>query len=41
MKGRISNESPLGAALLGRELNETITIEAPDGSQAYRILQIA
>jgi len=39
--GRISNESPLGAALLSKKCGETITVEAPDGPLQYQILKIA
>ena len=41
LQGRISNESPLGLALIGRSKDEVISVEAPDGSIEYRILQIA
>ena len=39
--GRISNESPLGAALLSRKLGETVAVEAPQGQMQYQILAIA
>ena len=39
--GRISNESPLGMALLKRNRGETISVEAPDGAIRYQILDIA
>ena len=39
--GRISNESPLGMALLKRNRGETISVEAPDGIIQYQILDIA
>jgi transcription elongation factor GreA len=39
-KGKISNESPLGAALLGRKAEETVEVEAPDGVIRYKILSI-
>ena len=39
-KGKISNESPLGAALLGRIKGDIITVEAPDGIIEYEILEI-
>jgi len=39
--GRISNESPLGMALLKRNRGETISVEAPDGVIQYQILDIA
>ena len=39
--GRISNESPLGLALIGRSRDEIVSVDAPDGSIDYRILEIA
>ena len=39
--GRISNESPLGLALIGRSRDEVVSVEAPDGPIEYRILEIA
>jgi len=41
MGGRISNESPLGMALLRRNRGETISVEAPDGVMKYKIIDIA
>lgn len=41
MGGRISNESPLGAALLSKRCGDTITVDAPQGSLQYKVLQIA
>jgi len=41
MGGRISNESPLGVALLKRNRGDTISVEAPDGVVSYQILDIA
>ena len=41
IQGRISNESPLGLALIGGRLNDTISVEAPDGTIQYQILEIA
>ncbi len=32
VEGRISNESPLGKALLGRKAGDKVVVEAPDGS---------
>jgi len=40
LSGRISNESPLGQALLGRAQGERIEVSAPDGSMYYKILEI-
>ena len=39
--GRISNESPLGVALLQKKCGDTITVDAPDGPIQYQILDIA
>ncbi|OGY66393.1 MAG: hypothetical protein A3A16_03430 [Candidatus Harrisonbacteria bacterium RIFCSPLOWO2_01_FULL_44_18] len=43
-RGRVSNQSPLGAALMNRAKGDTITIHPPtgggSGSRKYRILEI-
>ena len=41
IKGRISNESPLGSALLSKKMGDTVSVEAPDGTINYKILNIA
>lgn len=38
--GKISNESPLGAMLLGKETGDSVSVEAPDGIVSYTILEI-
>jgi transcription elongation factor GreA len=40
LAGKISNESPIGIALLGRAVGETVEVEAPDGVIEYRIVEI-
>ncbi len=40
MNGRISNESPVGKALLGHSTGEKITIETPDGDAIFEIKSI-
>ena len=40
MNNRISNESPMGAALLGHKAGDTVTVEAPDGSYELKVLEI-
>ncbi len=40
-KGIISNESPVGKALLGHKIGETVTVETDSGSFTYKILEIA
>jgi transcription elongation factor GreA len=39
-EGRISNESPLGKALLDRRVGDEVAVEAPDGLLHFRILDI-
>ncbi len=40
VNGRISNESPLGMAFLGKKLGDEVEIETPGGKMKYRILKI-
>ena len=40
INGKVSHESPLGAALLGRQVGDVVTIEAPSGEIAFRIAEI-
>ena len=39
-EGKISNESPLGSSLLGREKGEVVRVPVPDGIIEYEILDI-
>lgn len=39
--GRISNESPLGKALLNHKVGERVQVDAPAGSFAVKILKVA
>jgi len=39
-KGRISNESPLGVALIGKAVGEKAEVSAPDGLVYYNVLAI-
>ena len=40
MHNRISNECPIGAALLGCKKGDVITVEAPDGPIQLKVLEI-
>ncbi len=40
MEGKISNESPLGAALIGMAVGNEVSVEAPGGQFSYRIISI-
>jgi transcription elongation factor GreA len=39
-EGRISNESPLGRALMGHRVGEHVTVRAPDGNIIFTIKAI-
>ena len=39
-ENKISNESPLGKALLGAKRNQVVEVEAPAGNLKYKILSI-
>jgi transcription elongation factor GreA len=39
-EGRISNESPVGRALLGRKKGDEVTVTVPAGDSKYKILSI-
>ncbi len=38
--GRISNESPLGKALLGRKVGDDVKVNAPQGTLQFRVVSI-
>jgi transcription elongation factor GreA len=38
--GRISNESPLGRALLGRKIGDDVKVNAPSGTLSFRVVAI-
>lgn len=40
-KGKISDESPLGKALKGKKVGETVTVDAPGGLMSFKILEIS
>ncbi len=40
LAGKISNESPMGQAFLGRTAGETVEIKAPGGVETYKIQKI-
>ena len=41
IEGKISNESPLGQALMGRSKGDMIKIVTPDGEKQYKIIKIS
>ncbi|MDY2910844.1 MAG: transcription elongation factor GreA [Agathobacter sp.] len=41
LKGKISNESPVGRALIGKAVGDSVTIETQVGELTYKILEIS
>lgn len=41
LEGRISDDCPLGRALLGQRQGDSITVEAPSGTRKYTITSIS
>lgn len=39
-EGKISNESPVGAALLGKKAGETFEVKAPAGTTTWKVVKI-
>ena len=40
MNGKISDDSPLGSAVLGKTVGQTVEVEAPIGMLQYKILKV-
>ena len=40
LKGKISNESPVGRALIGAKVGDTVKVEVPAGVLKYKVLEI-
>lgn len=38
--GKVSNESPLGRALLGHQSGESVTVETPEGKFVFKIVTV-
>ncbi len=39
--GRISNESPVGSALMGRRKGDKVTVQTPNGPVSYSVVSVA
>jgi transcription elongation factor GreA len=39
-EGKISNESPIGKAIIGHHAGETVQVETPDGTYKVRIVKV-
>ena len=40
LRGKISNESPVGKALIGKSVGDVITVQTPAGEFGYKVLEI-
>ena len=40
LKGKISNESPVGKALIGAKVGDTVSVETVAGIFKYKVLEI-
>ena len=40
-EGKISDQSPIGAALIGKKAGDEITVEVPNGSISMKILEVS
>jgi len=40
LEGKISNESPVGQALIGKKVNDVVNVETQAGEMQYKVLQI-
>ena len=40
LKGKISNESPVGRALIGAKVGDTVTVDTQAGDLKYKVLEI-
>lgn len=41
LKSKISNESPVGAALMGHKVDDVVEVQVPDGAIKFKILEIS
>ena len=41
LEGKISNESPVGQALMGKQIGDVVTVETQAGVMEYKVLEIS
>lgn len=41
MKGKISDQSPIGAALIGKRAGDTVSVEVPNGTVSMKVLEVS
>jgi transcription elongation factor GreA len=39
-ENKISNESPLGRALIGKNVGETLSVASPGGEKSYLVINV-
>lgn len=39
--GKISNESPIGKAFIGKKVGDEVAVDAPSGKKIYKIIEIS
>ena len=39
-RGRISNESPWGKAMLGKKVGDSITVKTPGGEISFEVIEV-
>lgn len=40
LAGKISHQSPIGSALIGKKAGDTVSVETPKGKTVYKIIEI-
>ncbi len=41
MEGKISDQSPIGAALMGKRVGDPVTVEVPNGTVSLKVLEVS
>ena len=41
MEGKISDQSPIGAALMGKRVGDEVAAEAPNGTVLMKVLEVS
>lgn len=41
MEGKISDQSPIGAALISKKIGDTVNIEVPNGTVRFKVLEVS
>ena len=41
MEGKISDQSPIGAALVSKKIGDTVSVEVPNGTVRFKVLEVS